>query len=119
MRRFDRRGFLFQLLEYFAFFLFSFIGLSSLHMQKGHDVVHIHNLPDFLVFIALIPKITGAMVILDLHDLMPEFFAERNDRSLDNWLVRLIILQESLSCRFANLIITDTEIWRQTLITRG
>lgn len=119
VRRFNRHGFLYQFLEYSIFFILSFIGLSWLHLKKRYDVVHIHNLPDFLVFIALIPKISGAKVILDLHDLMPEFFAERIDRSLDSWLVRLIILQESLSCRFANLIITVTEIWRQTLITRG
>ena len=29
-------------------------------------------MPDFLVFSALIPKLLGAKVVLDLHDPMPE-----------------------------------------------
>ena len=47
-------------------------------------MVQVHNLPNFLVFAALTPKLTGVQVILDLHGLMPEFYAERYHRSLDS-----------------------------------
>jgi len=79
----------------------------------------VHNLPDFLVFAAWFPKLLGATLILDLHDLMPEFFAARSGRSIKSWLVRLVIWQERLSCRFADQVITVTQLWRQTLIRRG
>jgi hypothetical protein len=53
-----------------------------------------------------ITKLLGARPILDLHDLMPEYFAARTGRGIDSWLAPLIIWQEQLSCRFANRVIT-------------
>jgi glycosyltransferase involved in cell wall biosynthesis len=118
VRRHDG-GLAVQLLEYLSFFILAFFRLTSLHLQRHYDVVQVHNLPDFLVFVALIPRLTGARVIIDLHDLMPEFYAERHERSMDSLPVRLIRWQEWLSCRFADHVITVTELWRQTLIRRG
>jgi glycosyltransferase involved in cell wall biosynthesis len=71
------------------------------------------------VFAAVGVKLSGAKVILDLHDLMPEFFASKFDSGMDSWPVRLVIWQEQLSCRFADHVITVTEVWRKTLIERG
>jgi glycosyltransferase involved in cell wall biosynthesis len=76
-------------------------------------------LPDFLVFVAVLQKLGGAKIILDLHDLMPEFYAEQFQRPLNHPTVRLIRLEEWLSCKFADHIITVTELWRQALIKRG
>jgi glycosyltransferase involved in cell wall biosynthesis len=112
-------SFVAQLFEYLAFFVLASICLSKLHLRRHYDVVQVHNLPDFLVFVALIPKLTGASIILDLHDLMPEFYAERIQLSMNSFPVRLIRWQEYLSCRFANHVITVTELWRQSLIERG
>jgi glycosyltransferase involved in cell wall biosynthesis len=65
----------------------------------------------------LIPKLLGATVILDLHDLMPEFYAGRfGEKSFG---VRLVRWQERWSCRFADHVITVSEHWRQSLIKRG
>jgi len=117
--RFKHKGYFVQLLEYLTFFGLAFINLTWLHFKRRYDVIQIHNLPDFLVFAALIPKLNGAKVILDLHDLMPEFFAWRSQKPMDSLLVRLIRWQESLSCHFADHIITVTDLWRNSLIKRG
>ncbi|MBN1449866.1 MAG: glycosyltransferase family 4 protein [Anaerolineales bacterium] len=108
-----------QLLEYLAFFLMAFWQLSVLHLQRRYNVVQVHNLPDFLVFTTIIPRLTGAKVILDLHDLMPEFYVSRFRGDMDSVPVRLVRLQEQLACRFAQHVITVTEHWRQALIQRG
>lgn len=108
-----------QILEYLTFFILAFARLTKLNRQKRYNVVQVHNLPDFLVFVALVPKLTGAKIILDLHDLMPEFYAERFQRPMGSLLVRIIRLQEWLSCRFADHVITVSELWRQALIKRG
>jgi glycosyltransferase involved in cell wall biosynthesis len=108
-----------QLLEYLAFFVLASITLAWRHLRKPYDVIQIHNLPDFLVFVALIPKLLGSRVILDLHDLMPEFFQSRFGGSFGRSLTGLVLLQEKLSCKFADHVITVTELWRQTLISRG
>jgi glycosyltransferase involved in cell wall biosynthesis len=119
VRRRRRNGTIAQLVDYVVFLVLAFIRLTKLHRQRRYSSVQVHNLPDFLVFAALIPKLAGARVILDLHDLMPEFYAERFQRSLDSLPVRLVRWQEWLSCRFADHIITVTELWRQALIERG
>jgi glycosyltransferase involved in cell wall biosynthesis len=108
-----------QLLEYFAFFILAFFKLLTLHLQQHYKVIHIHNIPDLLVFVGLLPKLMGARVILDLHDLMPEFYAVRFNRKLDSWPVRLIILAERISCQFADQVITVTNEWRNILLQRG
>src|SRR5581483_12028621 len=48
--------------------------LTKLHRAKRYDVIHIHNIPDFLVFAAWYPKLTDAKLILDIHDIVPELF---------------------------------------------
>jgi len=85
VRRYKNKGLLVQLFEYLAF-----IRLTRLHWQRRYNVVQLYNLPDFFVFAGLVPKLSGARVILDLHDLMPEFYAEWFQRPMNHLLVRLI-----------------------------
>jgi glycosyltransferase involved in cell wall biosynthesis len=118
-RSYGNTNFVKQLLEYLAFFFRAMWMLIRLYPRRHYQVVQVHNLPDFLVFAAWFPKLLGARLILDLHDLMPEFYAARTGRGMSNWLVRIITWQEQLSCRFANHVVTVTELWRQTLIQRG
>jgi glycosyltransferase involved in cell wall biosynthesis len=108
-----------KLLDYIQFFIQAASKLIKLHRARRYDVVQAHNVPDFLVFVALIPKLTGAGVLLDLHDLMPEFYEGRFGQESHKAFLRLIRLQEKLSCRFADHVITVSEHWRQALIKRG
>jgi glycosyltransferase involved in cell wall biosynthesis len=104
---------------YFHFLLSAAIKLTKLHRQRPYDTIQVHNLPDFLVFSALLPKLAGVPIILDLHDLMPEFFAGRFGHNGSSLPARLIRWQERLACRFADHVITVSEHWRQALIERG
>jgi glycosyltransferase involved in cell wall biosynthesis len=108
-----------QLLEYLSFFMLVVLRLLSLHPRRKYKTLQVHNLPDFLVFSTLIPKLGGARVILDLHDLMPEFFAGTYNKSMDSLPVRILKFQERISCRFADHVITVTDLWRNTLIERS
>lgn len=107
-----------QLKEYFQFLLLAFFKVTQLYNQKQYAVVQVHNLPDLLVFCAIWPKLNGAKVILDIHDVMPEFFAAKINKALGHPLVQPIFWQEWLACRFADHVITVTELWRQALIQR-
>jgi glycosyltransferase involved in cell wall biosynthesis len=113
------KGVMVQFLEYLAFFVLAFFKVTALHLKRRYNIVQVHNLPDFLIFSALIPKLSGARLILDLHDLMPEFYAARFRSGMSSFPSRLLCWQEKLSCLFANHVITVTELWRQTLIERG
>lgn len=107
-----------RFLNYLRFFISAAIRLSKLHRQQPYDTIQIHNLPDFLVFCALIPKLGGVPILLDLHDLMPEFYAGRFGQK-NSLLLRMIRWQEQLACRFADHVITVSEHWRQALTHRG
>lgn len=119
VQRDKARGILGQLFEYLMFMFFAFLQVTRLHIKHRFDIVQVHNLPDFLIFAALVPRLTGSRIILDLHDLMPEFYCAKFNTSMDSLPVRLVAMQEKLACRFAHQVITVTESWRQTLITRG
>jgi glycosyltransferase involved in cell wall biosynthesis len=104
--------------KYLLFFLMAGYRVTKLHFKNGYSTIQVHNLPDFLVFCTLIPKLLGVPVILDLHDLMVEFYAGRFGQNA-SLTARLIRLQEWLACRFADHVITVSEHWRQALIGRG
>ncbi len=103
--------------NYLRFFFSAGIKVARLNSEHRYDVIQVHNLPDFLVFCALIPRLQGVPVILDLHDLMPEFFAGRFKARMP-FMARLIKWQERISCKFADPVITVSEHWRQALIKR-
>jgi glycosyltransferase involved in cell wall biosynthesis len=107
-----------RFLRYFRFLISAAVRLTRLHRQRPWDTIQVHNLPDFLVFCALVPKLGGVPVILDLHDLMPEFYVGRFGHK-SPLLARLIRWQERLACGFADHVITVSEHWRQALIERG
>lgn len=106
-----------KFLRYLRFFVMAAVRLTRLHLRSHYDTIQVHNLPDFLVFCALFPKLLGVPIILDLHDLMPEFYAGRFGLS-NSITARLIRWQERQACRFADHVITVSEHWRQTLIQR-
>jgi hypothetical protein len=56
-RRENKRAFIW---DYLLFFLWAFSKLTFLYSLKRHDVIHIHNMPDLLVFNSLVPKLCGA-----------------------------------------------------------
>ncbi len=115
-------GLIGQLLEYLGFMFLVFVELFALFPRRRYAVVQVHNIPDFLVFAAVLPKLCGAKLILDIHDIMPEFFEglkSLNNRSLHRFVVGLVVWQEQLSCRFADQVITVTDIWVDKLVRRG
>jgi glycosyltransferase involved in cell wall biosynthesis len=115
----DPQSLLIRFLSYLKFFVLAAFRLSRLHRNQPYDTVQVHNLPDFLVFTALFPKWQGASIILDLHDLMPEFYTGRFDPRGTSLMSRLVRWQERLSCRFADHVITVSKHWREALIGRG
>jgi glycosyltransferase involved in cell wall biosynthesis len=101
-----REGILRYLYEYSAFFLHSIFKLNKLDLQENFDVVQISTLPDFLVFCALIQKLKGRRIVLDMHEIMPEFFMSKFGVGFRHPVVRLLIFLERISLKFADAVIT-------------
>ena len=105
----QRGGVLRYLFEYVSFFLYAFVKLNWLDMQEQFDVVHINTLPDFLVFSAVIQKLKGRRILLDMHEIMPEFFMSKFGVGGRHPLVRLLRFLERISLKFADDVITINE----------
>ena len=104
---------------YSKFILFSFALLAWRSLRRQYDVVHVHNMPDVLVFSALIPKLQGAQIILDLHDPMPELMMSIYQLGKDHWFVRALRRLERWSIGFADLALTPNITFRNLFISRS
>jgi glycosyltransferase involved in cell wall biosynthesis len=74
--------------------------------KKRYRVVHVNNMPDFVVFCALVPKLMGAKVLLDIHDPMPETFASKFKQGEGRFFFKLLLREERLSAGFADRVLT-------------
>lgn len=93
--------------------------LTRDHWRQPYDLVHVHNMPDFLVFSAWLPKLTGAAVILDIHDIFPEFYASKF-KVRRRWpVVPLLKWIERGCARFADHVIVSNHLWWNTLTSRS
>lgn len=101
-----RSGALVYAFQYFWFLVNAFFILAGWRFRKNYDLVHVHNMPDFLVFSALVPKLTGAKVILDLHDPMPELMVTIFGLPENSLVVRALKWFERLSIGFADHVFT-------------
>jgi glycosyltransferase involved in cell wall biosynthesis len=94
------------ILRYCLFIALVFTKLAMRSLTKRYDVVHIHNMPDVLVFTALIPKLRGANVLLDLHDPMPELMMTIFDLKKESMAVKFMTVLEKWSIAFADAVLT-------------
>ena len=107
-------------LVYIVSYLYFLIRVSAVCLGlllKGElDVVHVHNLPDFLVLAGLLPRLAGRKVVLDVHDSIPETFATKFSKS--SLLRRVLCLEERLSAGIAHRVICVNEPQRDRLVAR-
>lgn len=103
----------------FSFFLRAIVLLTRKHWKKHYDVVHIHSVPDLLVFTALVPKLTGARIVLDIHDILPEFYASKFKVSHQSFTFKSLVWVERLCASFADYAIISNDIWLKKFIRRS
>jgi glycosyltransferase involved in cell wall biosynthesis len=113
----DRTSMVAYMLAYFSFF--AMLSLHLLRHPLRYRLIHINNMPDFLVFAAWLPRLLGRPVIHDVHDLMPDLFLEKFGSDETHVVVRLLKLQERWAGRFASAVLTVEERLKDILSDRG
>ncbi len=101
------------------FFFKATLLLSFLGIFKRYDLIHVTSPPDIIVFTAVIPKLMGAKIILDIHDIGPELYMRKLGVPENRKIIKLMKYLERISCRFVDHVITVTDIWRKKLISRS
>jgi glycosyltransferase involved in cell wall biosynthesis len=119
-RKFDEQG---GPLDYIVKMGFFFVKASWIilvnHFRYHYDIIIVHNVPDFFVFTAFIPRLLGAKVILDIHDILPEFFCQRFHKPANSVYSKILRVAEYLSVKFSSFVITGNDLWRKKISARN
>lgn len=101
------------------FFIRSSLFLTKKHLSQPYDIIHVHNMPDFLVFSAWYLKLTKTKIILDIHDIFPEFFITKFKKNKNSILYKALVLLEKVCVLFSDHVIVANHIWEKTLLSRS
>ena len=107
------------ILGWMWFMLLAGWAVTRQHLRHPYDVIIAYNMPDFLVFAAVIPRILGAKVVLDVLDPSPELMAAKSSGRKGRLLYHLASIQERISTAFSNHVITVGWPFEDRLKMRG
>jgi glycosyltransferase involved in cell wall biosynthesis len=101
---------------------FLFRSMWALAQQQGrspYDLVHVHSVPDFEVLAAWVPKLCGAKIVLDIHDIVPEFYAAKFGVQPNSLVFKALTWIERASCAFADHVIVANDLWMRRIAQRA
>jgi glycosyltransferase involved in cell wall biosynthesis len=118
-RLFNEKSLFSYIWRIFLFLTRALYQVSIHDLSKKYDIVHIHSVPDFLVFSALLPRFRGTPIILDIRDILPEFYASKFGVSENSLGFRFLCLAERLCAKFASHVIITNHTWQERLLSRS
>ncbi len=90
--------------------------VSMLDLRARFDLVQAHNMPDLVVAAALLPRLRGTPLVLDIHDTFPELFATKFSHPR---AARVLGWEEWGCAALSSHVIVVTEQARKRLHARG
>ena len=106
------------ILEYLTFAFLAMLKVTRLFFSRKPKIVVTHNMPNFLVFASLIPRLFGAKIVLDMHDVMPELYTNLFNIRGGSLLQKALYIEEKISARFCHELITVNAYIEELLSTR-
>jgi glycosyltransferase involved in cell wall biosynthesis len=104
------------LLSYLMFFLKSAFLLARRSVKRRYDRVHVHNMPNALVYAAIVPRLQGARLMLDVHDLMTVNYMAKFDAGEKDFAVQILKLEQRISSWLAHHIFCADHNQRDYLV---
>lgn len=93
--------------------------LTREQLARGYQLIHVHSIPDFEIFAAWMPKLAGAKLILDIHDIVPEYYAAKFKVGQAGLVFRLLVAIERISAAFCDHVIAANHLWQTRLAKRS
>src|SRR5579863_3044628 len=118
VEKYNEKNKLRYLLSYMIFLALAFVACTRLFFESRVRVIHVHNMPDVLVFAAVIPRLLGCKLVLDLHDTVPETY-EAKFGKISRVVLSALRLEERVCCAVADRIICVNHVQREAVIQRG
>jgi len=106
------------LLEYVYFTGACFALSVVVAFREGFDAIHLHNPPNSPFIVGLFFRLLGKKFVFDHHDLAPELYLSRV-RVEKSFIHKVLLLEERLCVRSANMVIATNESYKQIDIERG
>ncbi|MFC1634694.1 glycosyltransferase family 4 protein [Planctomycetota bacterium] len=106
------------MLTYTLFCVLAFFSVTKSYFKQHYDVIQFHTLPDFIVFAGIIPKFYGVKLLLDMHEIMPEFYMSKFSVGRSHPLIKILTLLERISVWFADAVIVINEPIKRLLLQR-
>jgi glycosyltransferase involved in cell wall biosynthesis len=105
--------------SYLKFLFLAFFKCSNLLFKGQLDIVHSHNMPNFLVLAGVLPRLFGKKMILDIHDSTPETYFARYGKTANKLLFKILCWEEALCCKFVSKVICVNHVQYEVLVKRG
>jgi glycosyltransferase involved in cell wall biosynthesis len=105
--------------SYVRFLILAFLKCSGLSLKGAIDLIHVHNMPNFLVFAAILPRCFGKKIVLDVHDTLIETYSTKFSGIVSGLVKIALVLEEVVCCRLASNVICVNEMQRDALVDRG
>ena len=109
-------GFIHYMAKYALFFVLAALKLTALHWRHRYSLIQVNNLPDFLVFATLVPKLTGAKIGLVMYEPMPELWTTLYNKQ---YLIRFLEIVQRLAISYADVVFAVTQQQKETFVARG
>jgi glycosyltransferase involved in cell wall biosynthesis len=89
------------------------------HRRQPYDLIHVHNMPNFLTWAAWWPRRSGAKVILDIHDLVPELYASKFKVGGNSAIVQALKKLERSCAGGVDHVIISNHLWFDKVTARS
>ena len=106
-------------LSYIWFTFLAFLACTKLAARKSLDILHVHNMPNFLLFAGLVPLLSGKPVILDIHDTMVETYNAKFGGRFGKIFGWVLWIEEAVCCRLARRVVCVNDIQKAALVRRN
>jgi glycosyltransferase involved in cell wall biosynthesis len=107
-------------LRTYVIFLFrASLVAARLTMQRSYDLVIVCTMPDAAVLSAMMPRLVGSKVLLDIHDTMPELYLEKFGDRGGTVGARLLRFEERASAALAHHVLAVHEPHAERLVRAG
>ncbi len=105
--------------SYTRFFSMAAQRAASLSLQQRSDVVIVCTMPDAVIVCAILPKLLGSKVVLDVHDTMPELYRDKFGGARGAAGAKLLMLEERVSSWWADRVLAVHDLHRERLQQAG
>ncbi len=105
--------------EYASFGAMAWTAMATQYPRRRYDLVWVLSIPNILVRAAAVPRLAHARVVLDVRDPMPEFFMSKYGLPREDRVVRALLVEEKMACRYASHVVTVHDAMKTLLLRTG